>query len=243
MVVGGKAHRRQPLPGAEFPAVHRQDQQHGGDHAEQRNRGERRGERAIGNLRQTADDHVLRIAGDRGDGADVGAHGDGQEVGHRVALHAKRQFRHQRRHHQADRVVDEEGREHAGRGRDGDQQRDRAAYMPCDIGVDDPEEARDPEIRHHDHHAEQEHDGIDVDGGIGLLRRQHPDADQHRTAQEGRARAVDAVARQLADGDDRIGGDEHQKGERQGEIGAHAGRDAPGGCEAEDAMASGRDLA
>ena len=137
------------------------------DHDNETDRGDRRergGEGAVGDVRQRADDHVLRIAGDRGDAAGVGGQGDGEEIGHRIALQPLDEIEDERRHHQADRVVDEKGREDTGDEDDRRKQDERMAGARDDPAVDQPEEAGKAEIGDDDHHPEEEGDGLHVDG-------------------------------------------------------------------------------
>ena len=71
---------------------------------------------------------------------------------------------HQRREHQADRVVDEQRRQHAGREHQHDSSArgmaTRAPASPRDRG----QAASQPQVGDDDHHAEQQHDGAEVDG-------------------------------------------------------------------------------
>ena len=46
---------------------------------------------------------------------------------------------------------------------------ERMARARHDQAVDQPEEAGEAEVGHDDHHPEEEHDGLDVDGGVGLV--------------------------------------------------------------------------
>jgi len=48
--------------------------------------------------------------------------------------------------------------------------------MGRDPGIGEREEAREPEIGHHDHHAQEQRDRVEIDGPIGLLERERPDA-------------------------------------------------------------------
>ena len=83
-----------------------QNRQHQPD---ERDRRQRQSELEIGQVRETADHDVLRVAGDRGRGADVRRHRDREEIRRRLPLQVQRQLQHERRQHEADRVVDQEG--------------------------------------------------------------------------------------------------------------------------------------
>jgi hypothetical protein len=85
-----------------------------GDQPEGRDRRERGSEMWIGNPRQRPDHHVLRVAGDGGDAAAIGRGRDRDEIGQRIAVERADDLEHDRRHDEADRVVDQEGRQHPG---------------------------------------------------------------------------------------------------------------------------------
>jgi hypothetical protein len=75
------------------------------------------------------------------------------------------------------------------------------------------EEAGKAQIGDDDHHAEQQCNGIEVDGAIGLLEAERA-ARHHQTgAHQCRPGAVEPEPRQAADGDDHIGGGEDEEGE------------------------------
>ena len=50
-------------------------------------------------------------------------------------------------------------------------QEQRTVGMLDHPGADHGEESREPQIGHHDHHAEQQQDGVVIDGGPGLFAR------------------------------------------------------------------------
>ena len=88
--------------------------------------------------------------------------------------------------------------------------------MRHDPGIGDGEEARKPQTRDDDHHAEQQRDGIEVYCLVGILKRQGARCDHEAGADQGNAGPVDAEARNSAD--------------RKREIASEkddAGRDAP----------------
>ena len=182
--------------------------------SEQRHRRQRRGELRIRDLREAADHHVLRIAGDRRRRADIRRHRHRQQIGHRIAPQAERQFQHQRRHHQADRVVHQEGREHAGHHDDRRQQQQRPVHVARDPGVDQGEEAGDAQIGDHDHHAEQQRDGAEIDRLVRFLQRHDAGGHHQAGADQRDAGAVDRQPRHLADRQRQIaGGEDADRGE------------------------------
>ena len=182
-------------------------------------RRQRRREGAVGDVREAADHHVLRIAGDGRDAADVGGHGDREQIGHRVAAAAAASgSSDQRRQHQAHRVVDQEGREARRRRRS----RRRAApagggHARATQAVTRRKKPESRRLRDDDHHAEQQRDRLEIDRR-GRPRRgvRVPVADHQAGAEERRAGAVEPRAGQPADGDDEIGrGEDECGGEHQ----------------------------
>ena len=117
------------------------DKNDGDGERNQRHRGQRGGEIGIADVGDRPDDHVLRVAGDGGDTAGIGGYGDGEEVGYRIPLEPPDKIEDQRRHHQADRVVDQEGGEKAGDQNDGREQDERMTRPDHDEAIDHPEEA------------------------------------------------------------------------------------------------------
>ena len=163
------------------------------------------GESRIGNPRRRSDHHVLRIAGDRRHAAAVGGGGGRNEIGNRVAPKRTHDLHDDRRHHEADRVIDQKGGKHAGENRDRDQEDERRMGVLDRERPQGPERARDFQVRHHDHHADQERDGVEVDGAEGLIEAQGAERDHRRAAEEGDARAVEAQAGNAAGRDPDIG--------------------------------------
>ena len=80
------------------------------------------------------------------------------------------------------------------------------------------EEARHPEIDRDDHHAEKQQERVHVDGGEGLVERQHAEDDHQHRAHERACRPVDMHARDLAQADEDIGDDENDE---RGDHGEH----------------------
>ena len=174
------------------------------------------GERPVGNLRQGSNDHVLRIAGDRRHAAGVGRHGDGQQVGHRVSFQPHHEIEHQRSHDDANGVVDEERRKHAG-DRDHRAEKDERMARPGDRPRRyKAEEARQAEVGDDDHHPEEERDRRHIDGRERLAEIEHVEGDHQAAAKERRAGAVQPIARQAADRHDHVGGGEDDDGGNQG---------------------------
>jgi len=109
------------------------------------------------------------MVGDGRGRTDVRRHRDGEQVGHRVAPQRERQFEDERREHETNRVVDEERGEHAGDRRYSREQRERVARPPHHPAAHLREEAGEAEIGHHDHHAEQQGERVEVDRLVGVL--------------------------------------------------------------------------
>ena len=181
------------------------DQHNGEREAARGNRRERGREAPVGNLRDAADDHILRVAGDGGGAADVRGHGGRQQIGHRIAAQPFHDLDHQRGEHEADRVVDEECRERAGDQHERRQQHEGVACFRHSPIVHQPKESGEAQIGDDDHHAEQQRDGVEIDGPVGGIERQYAEPDHQARAEQRGAGAVEAKARQLADGDDQIG--------------------------------------
>ena len=73
------------------------------------------------------------------------------------------------------------------------------------------EEARCPEVDGDNQHAEQQEQGVHVDGGKGLVQREHAqDHHEHRAHQRPRG-PVDMQARHLAQADEEVGDEEDDK--------------------------------
>ena len=73
-------------------------------------------------------------------------------------------------------------------------------------------ESAQAQIRHDDHHSEEQSNGIEVDGSAGFFERQHAEPDHQAGAQQRRARAINVIARQLAGCDKQIGQNKDDKG-------------------------------
>ena len=103
--------------------------------------------------------------------ADIRRHSDCQEIRERVTFESSDEIEHERCHDEADRVIDEEGRENACDQHDGGEEHERVTSTRHHPTADEPEEAGEPQVRHNDHHPEQEYDGVIVDGAVGLIYR------------------------------------------------------------------------
>ena len=77
--------------------------------------------------------------------------------------------------------------------------------------------AKKPEnsqVRHHDHHAEQQDDGVEIDGAISLVEGKRVHAQHEAGADDRRASAVDTEAGQAADGEHQVGdGEDENRGQ------------------------------
>ncbi len=182
-----------------------------GDEAERRDRRERGGERRIGNPRQRPDHHVLRVAGDRRHAAAIGGGGDRDQIRQRIAVERADDLQHDRRHNEADRIIDEEGGQEPGQHGHGDQEDERRAGVVDRKRAERPECARNLEVRDHDHHAEEERDGVEIDRPEGVLEAQRPKRDHRRAAEERDPRAIEPEAGNAARRDPDIGQDEDEK--------------------------------
>ena len=109
------------------------------------------------------------VAANGGGAADIGRHRQRQEIGNRIAPERQRQLGDERRQHQADRVVDEKSRVPARGYAHAQEQQQRMARLARDSTIGEREEAGEAQIGDEDHHAEQQRDGVEIDGAIGLL--------------------------------------------------------------------------
>ena len=94
----------------EFLCIDEAHHEDDSNEAEGRDRRKRGGERRIGNSGERADHHVLRVSGDRRDAAAIGSGRDRHQIGQRIAAERPNHLQHDRRHDEADRVVDQKGR-------------------------------------------------------------------------------------------------------------------------------------
>ena len=187
---------------------------------EERDRPERGEEGAVADVRQAGDQHVLRVAGDRRDAADVRAGDEREQVGQRPVAAGARQLDEDRGEDEADRVVDEERREDAAGEDDRHQQQRRLVHARADPLHGGAEEPRHAQVRDEHHHAEEQHQRAEVDVAVGLVERDDAGGDHQRGADDGGAGAVDSQVRGAADGEDEIGEEEDGAGDDREE---HAG--------------------
>ena len=184
------------------------DQRHDGeveDQADQGDGGQPRGESQVGDLRQRADDDVLRIARDRGDRADVRGRRQADQVRDRRPLQSLAEVEHQRRQGDADDVVDQKRREDPREGDRDRQQGQRSGEPGGDPFRRQGEEAGQAEIGHHHHHAEEQDDRLVIDGPGRVVHREHAAGQHGGRADQGDPGPVDPQAGDLAEGQGQIG--------------------------------------
>ena len=179
------------------------DQRHDGEiegQADQGDGGQPRGKSQIGDLRERADDDVLRIPGDRGDRADVRGRRQADQVRDRRPLESLAEVEHQRRQGHADDVVDQKRREDA---REGDRHRQQGE-RPGEPGGDpvrrQGEEPGQAEVGHDHHHAEEQDDRLVIDGLGRVVHREHAAGQHGRRTDQGDPGPVDPQAGDLAEG-------------------------------------------
>ena len=81
--------------------------------------------------------------------------------------------------------------------------------------ADHRKKAGEPQVGYHDHHAEQQHDGVVVDGRVRLGGSQGAGGKHERGANDGRARAVHPEEREASDSEDEVsGGEDQDRGEQ-----------------------------
>ena len=76
-------------------------------------------------------------------------------------------------------------------------------------------EPGESEVGDDDHHAEEQDDGVVVDGGPGFVEGEDVGCDHQAGADDGRAGAVDAEAGEAADSEYQVSGGEDQDGDEQ----------------------------
>jgi hypothetical protein len=195
--VRGQVHRRELV--RQMPPIGEPQHPHHAHHANHRHRGFPGQERAVADPREAADQHVLRISGQRRDASHVGGGRERQEVRHGWEPELPGHRQHHGGEHEPDHVVDEERRENPGREGDHRQEAYRAAGPPDRPVRHQVEEPGQPEVRRDDHHAEQEHQRVGVDGSDRLLPGQHPGDHHDGRADDRHAGPVDAEAREVAE--------------------------------------------
>ena len=83
--------------------------------------------------------------------------------------------------------------------------------MPDHPGADHGEKSGQAEIRHDDHHAEQQDQRFIVDGSNRLVHGQNAKRDHETGADDGCARAVDSKPGQPSDGEHEVSSKENQQ--------------------------------
>ena len=106
------------------------------------------------------------------------------------------------------------------------------ASVARDPGIGQREEAGEPQMGDQDHHAEQQGDGVEVDGAVGLVEAERARRHHQARPQQRRAGAVEPQPRRAAKGDDEIcrgedeGGD-HGRLRRAGQLARRPGVQQP----------------
>ena len=157
--------------GCKLATIADKDHGDGKNQADGRYRRERCQEIAVGDAGKTSDHHVLRIPRDGSDTADVGCHRHRQQVRHGIPAQRPGDFDHQRRQHQAHGVVDKKGREDARDRHNRDQQQQWTVGVLHHALRDQRKEAGELQVGDHDHHPEQQDDGVEIDRSIGFIQR------------------------------------------------------------------------
>ncbi len=180
---------------------------------------------AIMNSRKRADQHVLRIAGDRRHASDVRCCRHRQQIRKGLHPHLARDAQYEGHHDQAHDIVDEEGRQKsAGEHHRGQQvMRPQSPQHRLHVPF---EESDQMEVPHDQHHREQKHDGLEVDVAQGIRRTNDPEGDHGYRPDNGRTGAINLQARKLSQREYHIAGQEdgvcggdanvRQRGGRQG---------------------------
>ena len=75
------------------------------------------------------------------------------------------------------------------------------------------EEARHPQVRDEHHHAEEQHQGAEVDMPVGIVERGDAGGDHQRRANDGGARAIDFEERCAAESQDEVSEEEDGAGD------------------------------
>src|SRR6266513_3121105 len=142
--------------------------------SDNRHRHQRPGKLRKRNVREMPNNHVLRITHQRGHAADVRAGGERDKIRQQWQLSATDDGDNKWRQHQADRVVDEQGRENSRREYEIQQQPLWSAGESQDNVSGSFEKMCEIKICGDEHHREQQHDRVVVHRAIGALGRHHP---------------------------------------------------------------------
>jgi hypothetical protein len=202
----------------ELAAIHEPDHAEHQREPDDRDRRLAQQEGPVADPREAAHQHVLRVAGQRGHAAHVGRGGERDQVRHRRQAELPREIQDDGRHDETYHVVDEERGEHAGRDDDQGQQPDRRVGPPHRHVGHEAEEAREAQVGSHDHHAEEEHQGVGVHRGHGALPRQNAGDHDERATDDGEAGAIHAEERQPAERQAQVGADERDQCDQPLEV-------------------------
>ena len=153
---------------------------------------------AKGQLQHRTNQHVLRVADQRGGGPDVGSTGQPEQKRHRVEAALQAQLRHHRGHGQADDVVGKQRRQSPGDSNDRSQQgiapKRQRRHPACDRGV---KTAQAHLCRHHHEREQQQHRG-QIHRAGRCFGAHGTQANDRNGAQQRHAGAVQFQARQAA---------------------------------------------
>ena len=87
----------------------------------------------------------------------------------------------------------------------------------ADVVADDlrscVEKSRHPQVRDEHHHAEEQHQGAEVDMPVGIVERGDAGGDHQRRANDGGARAIDFEERCAAESQDEVSEEENGAGD------------------------------
>src|SRR5690348_4081127 len=184
-------------------------------------------------VRRDADERVLRISRDGHDGADVGGRGEGDEVGQARQFQPVRDGKDDGSEDEADSVVDKKGREDADGEAEQNQKFEARAGDGSDADGNPVEEMGDLEMCDQNHDAEEENDGVPVDGTIGGVEGDPAAEDHGDSAAKCSGGAIEMASAAAFDSDENVGDEEDDDGkpvEMREELGRlkHE-REIPGG--------------
>jgi hypothetical protein len=170
-------------------------------------------------MRKARDDHVLRIPGDGCGAADIARRSESEQKRNRIRLHHLGSVDQQRRQRKTHDVIDEKCGQHS-RHHHRHRKHPVARLRPLENCPRKPREsARQPQVRDHDHHPEQQRERIVVDRLRSLPFVDHPEHDHRHRARQCRAGAIDAQVGNLTRTENEIG--QGKDGYRDGVVGGH----------------------
>jgi hypothetical protein len=188
---GWQGFGHEPRTASKFGSMEKRNR-HEGQHKSCHRHGRKvRGEVGVSDMREAADHHVLRIAGDRRCRPDIRGHCDREQVGNRVASQRPHQVDDQRRQHEADRVIDEKRREDARDRRDCGKQHQRAVCAAHDPRARHQKEAREAKVGNHDHHPKQQGQDVEIDRLVGFVERERTAGDRQRRTHQGNTGSIE----------------------------------------------------